>query len=167
LLGDTDYSAYQNYQSTLPQRGVVNQLQQSLSYTASPLTEAQADQLVQILAQNQPPGSAGAGQNVTVSRVVAGVGGGPEIASYVGPGGGFGGAPITDAAVAAARPVLNDSQIAALEQLQQQQAQMRAAMQSMGSQPAPDGGGVMQFRSVTPEPAPAPPSSTAKTNGGG
>ncbi|MEO7588268.1 MAG: carbohydrate ABC transporter permease [Arachnia sp.] len=51
-LGDAGYAQYQQYQQTVPQRNVVNQLAQSLSYTSSPLSDSQSQQLVSILAAN-------------------------------------------------------------------------------------------------------------------
>lgn len=54
LLGDTGYAQLQNYEQTMPQRGLVNDIQQRLSYTNTPLTASQAEQLVQILAANAP-----------------------------------------------------------------------------------------------------------------
>jgi hypothetical protein len=62
VIGDSGFAQFENYEKTLPQRNVVNQLQQRLSYSDTPLTSAQADQLVQILAANTPaptPGSPG------------------------------------------------------------------------------------------------------------
>ena len=55
VIGDSGFAQLENYEKTLPQRNVVNQLQQRLSYSDTPLTSAQADQLVQILANNTPP----------------------------------------------------------------------------------------------------------------
>ena len=49
-IGESAYAQYENYQATQPQRAVVSQLQQTLSYTNAPLTSAQADQMVQVLA---------------------------------------------------------------------------------------------------------------------
>jgi len=49
-LGDDAFAQYQQYLQAQPQRNVVNQLQQSLSYTEAPLSDAQATQLMQILA---------------------------------------------------------------------------------------------------------------------
>ena len=103
VLGDSGFAQYQNYEQTMPQRNLVNQLQQRLSYTDTPLTTAQADQLVQILAANAPPprtnadgtpmqgrgfGRGGGGAVATTGGAAAGVatGGG-------GDGGGFGGGP--------------------------------------------------------------------------
>ena len=44
VLGDAGFNQMQNYEQTMPQRNVVNQLQQRLSYTDTPLSQAQADQ---------------------------------------------------------------------------------------------------------------------------
>lgn len=54
VIGESGFTQLENYEKTLPQRNIVNQLQQRLSYTDTPLTSIQADQLVQILATNTP-----------------------------------------------------------------------------------------------------------------
>ena len=193
LLGSDGYANYQNYQTTLPQRNLVNQLQQSLSYTPTPLSETQAEQLVQILAQNAPvrpamadgqpmvitrnavtsgtSGQPGTYSNVThvITGSVGGGAGGAGDVGFVGPAMSFGGAQVTDVAVDASRSVLTDPQVAALQQIQQQQAQMRGAMQPMGGgQPGQGGAAVFQFRSATAEgPPPVPPTSGDKPPGGG
>jgi len=41
-IGDGAFQQYQQYQQTLPERNVVNSLQQQLSYTQTPLTDDQA-----------------------------------------------------------------------------------------------------------------------------
>jgi hypothetical protein len=129
VLGDDAYSQYQTYEQTQPERNLVTQLQQRLSYSATPLTDDQANQVIAIMAANAPQPSSNSG----------GTGGG------FGPlgGGRNGGPPITDAVVAAAQGVLNDTQVAALTQLQQEQqaqaalvAQMRAARQAAATSTA-------------------------------
>jgi hypothetical protein len=55
-LGNAALSQYQQYEQTLPERAVIDELRQSLSYTQDPLTDEQADQLVPILASTQPGG---------------------------------------------------------------------------------------------------------------
>jgi hypothetical protein len=55
LLGTDGFGQYQNYQQTLPQRFAVNQLEQRLSYSTTPLTPAQSEQLVNLLARNARP----------------------------------------------------------------------------------------------------------------
>ena len=55
VVGESGFTQFETYEKTLPQRNVVNQLQQRLSYSDTPLSSTQADQLVQILAANTPP----------------------------------------------------------------------------------------------------------------
>jgi hypothetical protein len=142
LLGGDGFSQLQTYENTLPQRNIVDQLQQRLSYTSAPLSVAQAEQLVGILAANtpqrasnpspaasaaggMPDGSAG-GFNVNLSR-------GADLGAVAGAflGGGMGAvleagargtaAPITTTAMSQAQGVLSPPQMTALEQIQQQQ----------------------------------------------
>ncbi|MFA5058316.1 MAG: hypothetical protein WC485_09400 [Opitutaceae bacterium] len=137
-LGDGQFAQYQNYEQTLPQRNLVNQLSQSLSYTSTPLQDYQANQLVNILAANAPVQNQGAGGLFAMAGPMA--------------GGIFynRGAPVTDAAITQAQTVLSPPQLAALQQLQaQQQAQQQMAqimrqtfsnrgpIQSSGSAAAP------------------------------
>jgi hypothetical protein len=136
-LGDTQFTQYQNYEQTLPQRNVVNQLAQTLSYTGAPLQAYQIDQLVNILAANAPALSQGAGGRMGLAGSMAA----GNLFSR-------GDAPITDAAVAQAQSVLTASQLAALQQLQtQQQAQrqmgqmMRQILSNGGAQPPRPPGG--------------------------
>lgn len=125
LLGDSGYSQYQQYEQTLPERTLVTQLQQSLSYTSSPLTDDQASQLVEAFSQSASQASGDA---------VAGPPPGP------GSGGpGSGSEAVTSQVLTAAQSVLSSSQLAALQQIQsQQQAQqqlgqlMRASLQDSG-----------------------------------
>ena len=118
-LGETGYQQYQNYQNTQSQRAVVSQLDQRLSYSATPLTSAQSDFLVQALST---PTTAGTAQTDTG-------GGGP-------PWGGHDGAPITDAVIKQAKNVLVPDQVAALQQIQaEQQAQQKLGQLMRGGRP--------------------------------
>ena len=128
-LGDAQYAQYQNYEQTLPQRNVVNQLAQSLSYTDSPLQESQLEPLVGILAANSPPANQGNG-----GGLAALFGGGT-----MGGGSGNRTSPITDAAVTQAQTVLTPTQVTALQQLQTQQ-QAGQAIGRMMRQSAAGGG---------------------------
>jgi hypothetical protein len=120
-LGADGFQQYQQYEKTIPQRNLVNQLSQSLSYTSAPLSDAQSQQLVQILADN----SASNGNNQRRNN-----GGFGEMMG--GPGGfGGGGANITDAAVAQAQTVLTPAQLQALTSLQQQQKAQQDLAQAM------------------------------------
>jgi hypothetical protein len=51
-LGDAGFAQYQNYEQTLPERNTVNELQQMLSYTNTPMTDQQANTIIQTLAAN-------------------------------------------------------------------------------------------------------------------
>jgi hypothetical protein len=60
-LGPADFSQFQTFQQTQNQRGTVNQLQQNLSFTDTPLTDDQKAQMTQIMAQSAPAGQGGGG----------------------------------------------------------------------------------------------------------
>lgn len=150
MLGDEAYAKYQNYQETGSQRNTVNQLQQSLSYTNTPLTDAQAEQLVQILAANNarrgqqqqpvvegnvtfevaatPDNGGGRGGN----NFGRGGGGGMFVnVGFGGFGGGGGTAQITNEAISASQGVLSSQQVQALQQLQAQQQAQQQLQQSI------------------------------------
>ena len=118
LLGEAGYQQYQQFEKTQPQRAVVNQLEQRLSYSGQPLTTAQSEQLVQLLATN--PSEQPRAQRAPEVRTPAG---------RIGFAGG-GGAPISDQAVAQAATVLSTPQMQALQQIQQEQ-QAQAALSQM------------------------------------
>ncbi len=150
LLDPGSYAQYQNYVQTEPQRAVVNELQQSLSYTDTPLNGAQADQLVQILAQTVPA------QSVTNFAYVGRSDGpnGPVVAVGTSAPGGmgfmFGSSPITDAAMTQAQAVLSPPQFQALQEIQQQQQAAAQLRQQMFQHAAAAGG-------PTPVSAPSAP----------
>lgn len=127
LLGSS-YADYQNYRDTLPQRSIVEQLAQKLSYTPEPLSEAQSAEMLRILAATRapPPGAA----TESAEMVFIGVPGG---AVHVG-----GGAPISDSALAAAENVLSSAQLQALREIQQMQQAQQEAMTLL---PGPPVGG--------------------------
>ena len=58
-LGADDYAQFQTFQQTQTQRAVVNQLQQNLSFTDTPLTDAQKTQMNQLVAQSPSAGQNG------------------------------------------------------------------------------------------------------------
>jgi hypothetical protein len=145
-LGDTGFAQYQEYQRTFPQRSLVTQLQQSLSYTDAPLSESQAEQLVGILARTSPAPAREAnslpvpeGVNFTVAvaqdnvAVAAGSGGevmfsiGDNSGGIVGPGG----ARITDEGIAAAQGILSPAQVQALQKMQNQQQTQQQLQQTL------------------------------------
>jgi hypothetical protein len=111
-LGDTGYQQYQNYQATQPQRAVVAQLEQRLSYSATPLTGAQSDFLVQALG----------GQSSVASALTTDQGG--RNGGFGGRGGN--GTPISDVVIKQAQNILTPDQVTALKEIQaQQQAQQK------------------------------------------
>jgi hypothetical protein len=103
-IGQDKFNQYQNYESTGRQRALVDQIDRTMSYAATPLTESQSQALVQILAQNSP---AETGDNNNMR-------------------GGFGGnfaamngrVAITDAAIAQAQTILTPDQINVLREQQ-------------------------------------------------
>jgi RNA polymerase sigma factor (sigma-70 family) len=99
LLGDAGYLQFRQYESTLQERTTVTQLQQSLSYTSEPLSEAQSDQLIQLIARN----SATPGRFDIAS-------GGPLFTADA--------AAITDQDIAQAADLLSPSQIQTMKNLQ-------------------------------------------------
>jgi len=124
LLGDDAYAQFQQQQQTQGQRAIVNQLRDSLSYTSTPLTKEQGDQLVPILAQTGPPRPNN-----------------PDRAAN--------NAAVTDATVVQAQQVLSAPQVDALKEIQQQQqaaAKLQQYMQPVrrglpGAGLGPPGGG--------------------------
>jgi len=76
-LGPDEYGQFQNFQQSQDQRGTVNQLQQDLSYTDTPLSDAQKDQMVQVVAQSNPTG--GGTVNDTTINLAQGVLSGPQL----------------------------------------------------------------------------------------
>jgi hypothetical protein len=121
-LGDAAYATYQQYQQSLPERNTINSLQQSLSYTQTPLTDDEANQMIALLQQTQPQ-RAGNGTSGTSN----GGDGGPGFMSMVNGGGT---AKVTDDSITAAQGVLSAPQLSALQQIQQQQ-QAQQQMQQM------------------------------------
>ena len=144
-LGDAGYSQLQNYDQTMPERNVVNQLQQRLAASDTPLTSAQSEQLVQILAANAPQrtnagGTAGAtgSANATQGQFGGGFGGGGPGGGggFIGRGGGGGAGAtvaVTPAAVSQAQSVLAANQLTALQQIQQQQAAQQQLQQILSA----------------------------------
>jgi hypothetical protein len=122
-LGDAGYQQYQQYQQTLPERNVVNSLQQQLSYTQTPLTDDQANAMISLLAQSQPQ-RAGSGTAGTGNGGDAG----PGVMALVNGGGN---ARVTDESLAQAQGVLSAPQLSVLQQIQQQQQAQQQMQQLM------------------------------------
>lgn len=158
VVGENGFAQLQNYEQTLPQRGLVNDLQQRLSFSDTPLSASQADSLVQILASNaaprptssrsSPSPAPGSGSDAPGGRGSDFGGfGGPSMSAMVGmvegmTRGGGSGVTVTAGAVAQAQSVLAPSQLAALQQIQQQQQAQQQLQQLVretlsANQPAP------------------------------
>lgn len=146
-LGDAAFAQYQTYEQTLPERNVVTQLQQRLSYSSSPLTDAQSDQIIALLAANAPQSQKNSGPPPIA------IFSGGNVGFGTGPFRGGGGVPITDGVIAGSQGILNNVQIAALTQLQQEQqaqAQLAAQMRAGRQAAAPT------VPMVNPNPTPIP-----------
>lgn len=129
-LGEAAYGQYQNYEATVPQRNVVDQLGQRLSYSTQPLTDTQSNQLVQILAATAPPSNNAGRSNAgsAIAQVFMGGGRGGSASVLTG-----GGSPITNDAITQAQSVLSAQQLSAMQALQQEQqsaAQLRQQMRA-------------------------------------
>lgn len=122
-LGDTGFRKYQTYEETLPERTTVNQLEQRLSYSSSPLTSEQIDKLVMILAESSPSRNvpAAAAASFAALRAIS------NPSAFA--------APIATAALARSESVLNGEQLAALRQLQQEQEAKAQLSQQFRSGP--------------------------------
>lgn len=115
VLGDGAFNDYQHYQQTLPQRATAEQFAQRLSYTATPLSPSQTEQLIQIFSQTSKSSGEGSARGNFLASI--GVGGG--------------GAPISEAALTQAQGVLSPDQLAALQQFQQEQVTQQQLMRSL------------------------------------
>lgn len=102
-LGDTAYADFQTYEKTYPQQAFTQQLAQSLSYTDAPLSDNQAQQLIQILSN--------ASANTQQQR------------GFPGP---FGTVKITDDVIESAAKILSPTQLSALENIKRQQQAQEA-----------------------------------------
>lgn len=155
-LGDAAFAQYQNYEATQPQRNVVSQLEQRLSYSATPLNDTQSQQLVQILANTaRTPGNNGQ-RNAANAGMAPTIGaGGPGAVSF------SGNVPITTAAINQAQGILNAQQLSALQSLQQEQQaaallrqQMRTNFPNQNSGSAPSASGTSASSQTSGTPAP-------------
>ncbi|MEO6004809.1 MAG: hypothetical protein ABIZ04_23310 [Opitutus sp.] len=136
-LGDAGFAQYENFEKTMPQRAVVSQLEQRLSYSSTPLTPQQSDQMIAILAATAHARTNTSGAPTPLTALGNGV-----AATF---GGGTGsGSRITDNSINQALGVLAAPQVDALKQLQQEQkaqaalnATMRSRFQGGGATPTP------------------------------
>ncbi len=138
LLGEELYAQYSQFKQTGNERSVVDQVEARLSYSASPLSTKQTEQLVQLLAQSTPAPAAGTESGNRERKMLT-----SENASRLPfPSGTLtrnasSGAAINDQVITQAAAFLSQSQIDALRQIQaEQQAQAKVAeMMSSVSNP--------------------------------
>jgi hypothetical protein len=104
MLGQEKFNQYKTYEVTGSQRALVEQIGRSLSYSSTPLTEAQSQALVQIFAQ---PSQTQSGEGTASERFLRGR------------------VTITDAMIAQARRILAPDQVKAIQE--QQAAQQASA----------------------------------------
>jgi hypothetical protein len=148
-LGEVGFAAYKNFEQTLPQRSVVNQLEQRLSYSSTPLSDAQASQLVQILATTTKPPTESAIRS-DIFAMMSGGGTAPQ----------GGGVHVTNATIDQSLGVLAGPQVDALRQIQQEQqaqADLAATLRKLRS-------GGTGFQPAAPVPN-APPVNPARPSG--
>lgn len=118
LLGEPAFAQFQDYERTQPQRAVVGQLEQRLSYSDAPLSPAQSDELTRIIARNSPADPAEVRGVRNFAQAFVGTG--SVAGQFIAAGGGRG-SMITDAVVAQAQNVLSPPQVAALQEMQREQ----------------------------------------------
>lgn len=153
LLGPQRFNQLQNYERTAPQRETVDQIAQRLSYTSTPLSPRQSDQLVQLLATSGTPPPAAATNAKTAGsgrkNAVPEARPAEPVASLPGSVSGLGigstnTVVISNAALAQAQAFLSPQQVAVLQRLQQEQQ----AQQTLGN--------LLRNGTVTPPPKTPP-----------
>jgi hypothetical protein len=138
VVGDSGFTQLQQYQSSMFQnqlpRATVSQLQLSLSYTATPLTDEQSSQLAQILKNNPAPRSANTSATMQDGAIAAT----GNIALAPTANGSFTAAAlVTPQALQQAASVLSGPQLQALQQLQEfQQSQQQLGQALQATRPA-------------------------------
>ncbi|MBL9214844.1 MAG: hypothetical protein JNG83_05150 [Opitutaceae bacterium] len=137
-LGDAAYAEYKNYEATLPQRAIVDQLAQRLSYSSTPLNDSQSQQLIALLAAANP-GKVNAGRTGNV-MLQAFAGRGAQVMG--------GGTTISDSVIAQAQGVLTPQQLSALQSLQQEQQASAQLLQELRNNRGK--GGLLPAVSIAP-----------------
>lgn len=131
LLGPRRFNELQSYERNAPQRETVSQIAQRLSYTATPLTPAQSDQLVQLLATSGAPKPAPTNRRkppADTARPAEPVAALPGSVAGLGIGS-TNTVIVSSAALAQAQTFLSPQQITVLQRLQEEQQ----AQQMLGS----------------------------------
>lgn len=141
-LGEAGFADYRQFEQTQVQRALAGQLAQRLSYTDSPLTDAQTEALIRILAETAPANASGPATTVAVRQGINV--GGPAGTTAVATSFAINSSSaITDAAIQRAAGLLTPTQLQALTSLQQQQqteAQLINEMRKQVPAPAPGAG---------------------------
>lgn len=150
-LGESGFAQYESYEKTLPQRSLVGQLEQRLSYSSTPLTPQQSESMVAILAAT----STGSARDPVVT-------GGPRPTMF----GTATGAPITDGAINQALGVLAAPQVEALRQLQQEQQAQAAFNAQMRNRSRAGSPATSPQPTTTPTPSPGPRPTPSASGGG-
>lgn len=114
-LGDQNFAAYEAYNQQLNERQVASQLQATLSYTSSPLTDSQASQLIQAMYQTIPP-----------DKQPPAIG----LGAFSAFGGGM--PSVSDDQLAAAKTLLSPAQYTALQEIADSQKGLTALMKAGG-----------------------------------
>lgn len=153
-LGDTAYDAYQNFERTLPTRNVISQLETRLSYSGTPLSDSQSQEMVRILSET---GEAGRVPTIRTATPAVSIAGGPGMNVQMGTTlavASGGGVLITDATVARSQSVLSTDQVAALQEIQQEQQAAQQLGRSMraelGNRLTPPSGGATAAPATRP-----------------
>jgi hypothetical protein len=123
-LGGERYALYREYEQALPQRTIVAQLEQRLSYSATPLTPTQADALVRILATHAPVTPATdvvPASSVVVNNKPAAAPALLQPETLI--------AQVTETAIVQSHAVLAPAQVSALRDIQNEQQASARAMQ--------------------------------------
>ncbi len=143
LLGEERFKEYQQYNENINAYGLLDQVERRLSYTNSPLQEAQTDALLRVLIESAPAANTPAGPEMA-GMVRFAVANGP-VTTIVG------GQPrISEATLAAARGVLSPTQMEALQQMHAEQQSINSAF------PQPGGGPPIPVVSGQPTGGPIP-----------
>jgi RNA polymerase sigma factor (sigma-70 family) len=116
LLGPDGYSQFQQYQETIPARNTGMLLSQALSYTATPLTDAQSASVIRILSQYGTPAL-------------------PPNNPFAVLNGDLGVVQLSDQGLAQIQGVLSAQQVQALQEKIQQHAQILQARLNMSTKP--------------------------------
>ncbi len=114
LLGTDGFSQFQQYQQTVPARNTTNLLTQALSYTATPLTDAQNASVVQALTQYGAPAL-------------------PPSNPFASLNGDLGIVTLSEQGLAQIQGILSPPQVAALQEKIQQQQLLLQARQQVGA----------------------------------